>query len=83
MDFRNNMLLTLYTLIIGAVAGSIIWCFIRGMNFGIYFIWDYLPGLINFEYYTIIVCVIGGLLIGLWKNKYGDIEKISSQKEEE
>lgn len=72
MDLRNNLLLTIYTIIIGVITGLIIWCFIRGMNFGIHFLWDYLPGLINFKYYTIVVCLIGGLLIGLWKNKYGD-----------
>ena len=72
MDLKNNLLLTLYTIIVGIVAGLIIWCFIRSMNFGIHFLWDYLPSLINFKYYTIVVCLIGGLLIGLWKNKYGD-----------
>ncbi|WP_407381127.1 chloride channel protein [Methanobrevibacter sp.] len=72
MDLKNNLLLKIYTVIIGIIAGAIIWCFIRGMNFGIHFLWDYLPGLIDFKYYTIIVCLIGGLLIGLWKNKYGD-----------
>lgn len=72
MDLKNNLLLTAYTIIIGVIAGLIIWCFIRGMNFGIHFLWVYLPSLINFKYYTITVCVIGGLIIGLWKNKYGD-----------
>lgn len=72
MDFKKNMLLTSYTIIIGVIAGLIIWCFIRGMNFGINILWDYLPGLIDFKYYTIVVCLIGGILIGLWKNKYGD-----------
>ena len=57
---------------IGVMAGLIIWCFIRGMNLGIHFLWNYLPSLINFKYYTIIVCLMGGLLIGLWKDKYGD-----------
>ena len=72
MDLKNNILLTLYTIIIGVIAGLIIWCFIKGMKFGIHFLWDYLPSLINFKYYTIAVCLIGGLLVGLWKNKYGD-----------
>lgn len=73
MDLKNNILLRLYTVIIGVIAGLIIWCFIRGMNLGIQFLWDYLPSLINFKYYTIAVCLMGGLLVGLWKNKYGDI----------
>ncbi len=59
--------------LVGAVAGLIIWCFIRGMNFGINILWGYLPGLIDFKYYTIVVCLAGGILIGLWKSRYGDI----------
>ena len=42
------------------------------MNLGIAFFWDYLPGLINFRYYPIVVCLTGGLLIGLWKDRFGD-----------
>jgi len=72
MNLKNNVLLISYTIIIGVIAGLIIWCFIRGMNFGIHLLWEYLPSLINFKYYTIAVCLMGGLLIGLWKNKYGD-----------
>ena len=72
MELKNNIFLASYTVIIGSIAGLIIWCFIRGMNLGIHFLWDYLPNLINFKYYTLVVCLIGGLLIGLWKNKYGD-----------
>ncbi len=30
MNLKNNILLTLYTIIIGVIAGLIIWCFIRG-----------------------------------------------------
>ena len=72
VELKRNMLLTLYTVVIVVIAGSIMWCFIRFMNLGINFFWEYLPGLINFKYYTIAVCLIGGLLIGLWKSKYGD-----------
>ena len=72
IELKNKVLLTLYTVIVGVIAGSIIWCFIRFMNLGINFLWEYLPGLINFKYYTLVVCLIGGLLIGLWKSKYGD-----------
>ncbi len=65
-------MLLLYTIIIGLVAGLIIWSFMMVMNLGIAFFWDYLPGLINFRYYPIVVCLTGGLLIGLWKDRFGD-----------
>lgn len=71
-EVKNNLLLALYTVIIGAITGLIIWCFIRGMNLGISFFWEYLPSLIDFKYYTIAVCLIGGILIGLWKSRFGD-----------
>lgn len=79
MDLKNNLLLTVYTIIIGVIAGLIIWCYIRGMNWGIDLLWDYLPSLINFKYYTIVVCLIGGFIIGLWKDKYGDSLKDLNQ----
>lgn len=72
MDFKKGLLLTSYTILIGAIAGLIVWCFIRAMNFGINFLWDYLPGLMDFRYYTLVACLIGGILIGLWKSRYGD-----------
>lgn len=72
-NLKNNLILLLYTIIIGLISGSIIWGFIKFMNLGINFFWDYLPGLLNFKYYTIIVCLLGGLLIGLWKHKFGDL----------
>lgn len=69
---KNNVLFLLYTVILGAIVGAIVWAFIRIMNLGIEFIWDFAPENLNFPLYTLCVCVIGGLLIGLWKKKFGD-----------
>lgn len=69
---KNNVLFLLYTVILGAIVGAIVWAFIRIMNLGIEFIWDFAPSHLNFPLYTLCVCVIGGLLIGLWKKKFGD-----------
>lgn len=69
---KNNVLFLLYTVILGSIVGAIIWVFIRIMNFGIEFIWDFAPSHLNFPLYTLCVCVIGGLLIGIWKKKFGD-----------
>jgi H+/Cl- antiporter ClcA len=69
---KNNIVMLSYTLLIGVIAGLIIWGFLKVMDLGIHFFWEYLPGMINFKYYTFIVCLMGGLLIGIWKDKFGD-----------
>ena len=69
---KNKILMFIYTIIIGTISGLIIWSFLKVMNLGIELLWVYIPNNINFKYYTIVVCIIGGLLIGLYKNKYGD-----------
>lgn len=69
---KNNILFLLYTIILGAIVGAIIWAFLRVMNLGIEFIWHTVPSWIDFPLYTLCVCTVGGLLIGLWKRKFGD-----------
>lgn len=69
---KNNVLFLLYTVILGAIVGAIIWAFVRIMNLGIEFIWDFAPSMLNFPLYTLCVCLFGGLLIGVWKKKFGD-----------
>lgn len=69
---KNSILCMLYSLIIGAVTGIIIWLFLRIMNLSIHLIWDKIPTLIEVPFYTIIVCTLGGLIIGIFKKKYGD-----------
>lgn len=69
---KNNLLFLLYTIILGIIVGVIIWGFLRAMNLGIEFLWGFLPSQIDFPLYTLCVCTVGGLLIGLWKRKFGD-----------
>lgn len=69
---KNNLLFLLYTVILGSIVGAIIWVFIRIMNLGIEFIWDFVPSQLNFPLYTLYICLFGGLFIGLWKKKFGD-----------
>ncbi len=69
---KNNLLFLLYTIILGMIVGSIIWAFLRLMNLGIEFLWEFVPSQINFPLYTLCVCTAGGLLIGVWKRKFGD-----------
>ena len=69
---KNSIILIIYTMIIGILSGLIIWSFLKVMNIGIDFLWFYLPNKINIKYYTIIICLIGGIIIGLWKWKFGE-----------
>ena len=71
-NFKNNVLFLFYTVLLGAIVGAIIWVFLKVMNLGIEFLWDWVPSQINFPLYTLCVCTVGGLLVGLWKKKFGD-----------
>ena len=69
---KNNLLFVLYTAILGAIVGVIVWSFLKIMNYGIDFLWIYLPSKAGFPLYTLCLCTAGGLLVGLWKKKTGD-----------
>ncbi len=69
---KNDLLYLLYTVILGVIVGAIIWGFLRIMNLGIGFLWEYVPSMIDFPLYTVCVCTVGGLVIGLWKRHFGD-----------
>ena len=69
---KNSILFLLYTIILGAIVGAIIWAFLRVMNLCIELIWHIIPTQLDFPLYTLCVCTAGGLLIGLWKRKFGD-----------
>lgn len=68
----NNFLFLLYTVMLGAIVGAIVWSFLRVMNLGIDLLWEYVPEHINFPLYTLCVCTVGGLIVGLWRKKFGD-----------
>lgn len=69
---KNKFKLGGFSVLLGAVAGAIIWVFLKVMSVGMEWIWQELPGKIDIPFYTLIVCTIGGLLIGLLHKKFGD-----------
>ena len=71
-SLKNNALFLLYTATLGVIVGAIVWSFLKVMNLGIELLWDFIPSRISFPLYTLCVCTVGGLLIGLWKKKTGD-----------
>ena len=69
---KNALLLFVYTCLLGGILGAIIWAFLRIMNIGIGFVWEYIPDHFHIPLYTIIICTVGAFLIGLWRKKFGD-----------
>jgi H+/Cl- antiporter ClcA len=70
-EIKQNLLLMITVAVLGAVIGGITWFVLTVMNAGIEFVWKYLPEQIDFFLYPVVVCAFGGLLIGLWCEKYG------------
>ena len=72
--FINIAKLTGFCLIIGGVVGAIIWTFLKAMAIGIAFIWETLPQQagVPILLYTVLVCTLGGFLIGLFRKKFGN-----------
>lgn len=61
-----------FSVCLGAVAGAIVWALLKVMSIGIHLLWDVIPA--NFGnpiLYTFAVCLLGGLIIGLWQKKFG------------
>ena len=70
----NYLQLAIFCMVIGAVIGGIIWTFLKTMSLGIGFLWEKLPSQLGVSsvIYTIVLCTVGGLIIGLFRKKFGD-----------
>ena len=71
----NYLLKALMAILFGVLAGVIISLFIKIMTVGMDFLWGKLPFRFNFPIvpvYPLIVCVVGALIIGLFRKFFGD-----------
>lgn len=69
---KNKTILIIYTVTIGFIIGTLIWLFLKANKLGIELLWDYIPSKIKIPFYPLVICLIGGIITGLWKRKYGD-----------
>ena len=69
---KNKIIFMIYSLLLGGIIGGIVWSFLKIMNVCISFIWEYIPEQYDIPFYAIIVCAIGGIIIGLWRHRVGD-----------
>lgn len=69
---RKNAAYMLYAAVLGAFVGAFVWAFMRIVSVCINFIWKWVPSQLNIPCYTIILCMIGGLLIAIFRLVFGD-----------
>ncbi len=68
---NNRIVFILLGAAAGAVIGGIIWAFMRVMHLLIELLWDYIPGIVHIPGYTVLMCLLGGIVIGIIQKKYG------------
>ncbi|MCD8151179.1 MAG: chloride channel protein [Clostridiales bacterium] len=55
----------------GALIAIFIWLYLELSNVGVTIIWDRIPSYIDFKHYTLTMCLIGGLIVGIFHHFYG------------
>ncbi len=69
---KQGAIILLLSIILGAFAGLVIWCFLKAVAVCTGFMWDKLPEITNFHYFPLILCTAGGLIAGILHKKYGE-----------
>lgn len=73
---RNFYTLILYAVALGAVVGLATALFLLVEHWLVEMVWEEIPHRLgDFRYYTLLVCTIGGLLVGLGQHYLGDWPK--------
>ena len=72
VSLKNQLELWLFCALIGAVAGALVWILLKIMAVGTEFLWKWLPGKTTVPYYTILICVAGAAIIGIFRKIFGD-----------
>ncbi len=67
--------LMLKSVVLGSSIGLIVWLFLTVLNLTIHFIWDTVPGYVGGSEWTLILCTIGGILVGLCQKYFGSYPK--------
>lgn len=78
----NFLLLGLFSLFLGALSGVVLWAVLQVMNGGITLIWEVVPSYLDLGdsiFYPLLVCMVGGVLIGVIQKRYGAIPETMHQ----
>lgn len=69
--FKNTLIFICLALVLGALVGGATWGLLKIMALAIDLIWETGQNYWNFSLYPLVVCTIGGVIIGLWQKKFG------------
>ncbi|MDO5702973.1 MAG: chloride channel protein, partial [Lachnospiraceae bacterium] len=69
---KNDLQLILFTALLGAFSGLVIWCFLKAVSVCTGFVWHTVPDATGTKLLTVVLCVIGGLAAGILHKYFGD-----------
>ena len=79
IKIKNQLELWAFCAVIGTAAGALVWALLKIMASGTEMIWEWIPERIHIPYYTVLVCTVGGAIIGIFRSYTGIIRKIWKQ----
>ena len=75
MKFKNAFVMFIFSAVIGAIIGAVIWGFLRVMNLGIHLLWHTLPNALGNDtlvtLWPLLLCGVGGVIIGILQKVWG------------
>lgn len=72
MKFLSVAILMLYSIVIGGIVGFLTWGFLGIISLTTHFLWITLPESLNVQNWIIILCLVGGLLVGICQKYFGN-----------
>ncbi len=69
---KNQANFYMLCILLGATTGVLVWMFLKAFHVGVQYLWEWGPEQLETPFYTLIVCTVGGLLIGLFRRRIGD-----------
>ncbi len=66
----SQLKFTFFAACIGGAIGAFIWAFLKIMGIGQEALFDILPEYIDIPYLTLLICVVGGLVVGIYEKLF-------------
>lgn len=67
----NRVMFLISVILTGALAGALVWLILFVMDVGLEIVWDGMASWFG-RYYPVLMCLVGGLVIGLFARRYGN-----------